>query len=98
MPKKRPLPTPQPQPVKGNGCLSLGSTRSGWQTWGLALLLALRTTCPAAVVIVLISHLDARQQAALSAGADRFISKDVTPDRVAKRLQAAAAAIRGGNK
>lgn len=54
---------------------------------------ALRATCPAAVVIVLISHLDARQQAALSAGADSFISKDETPDRVAERLQAAVANI-----
>ena len=53
-------------------------------------LLDLRITCPAAVVIVLISHLDARQQAALSAGADSFISKGETPDRVAKRLRAAA--------
>lgn len=53
-------------------------------------LLALRATCPATVVIVLISHLDARQQAALSAGADSFISKSETPDRVAERLQAAA--------
>lgn len=51
----------------------------------------LRATCPAAIVIVLISHLDARQQAALSAGADSFISKSETPDRVAERLQAAAA-------
>jgi DNA-binding NarL/FixJ family response regulator len=54
-------------------------------------LLELRTTCPNAVVIVLISHLDARQQAALSAGADSFISKGETPDRVAERLRAAAA-------
>ncbi|KAA3661596.1 MAG: DNA-binding response regulator [Chloroflexi bacterium] len=54
-------------------------------------LLELRATCPAAVVIVLISHLDARQQAALSAGADSFISKGETPDRVAERLRAAAA-------
>lgn len=53
-------------------------------------LLELRATCPAAVVIVLISHLDARQQAALSAGADSFISKGETPDRVAERLRAAA--------
>jgi DNA-binding NarL/FixJ family response regulator len=53
----------------------------------------LRATCPAAVVIVLISHLDARQQAALSAGADSFISKDETPDRVAERLRAAVANI-----
>ena len=53
-------------------------------------LLELRATCPNAVVIVLISHLDARQQAALSAGADSFISKGETPDRVAERLRAAA--------
>ena len=56
-----------------------------------ASLLELRATCPGAVVIVLISHLDARQQAALSAGADSFISKSETPDRVADRLRAAAA-------
>jgi DNA-binding NarL/FixJ family response regulator len=54
-------------------------------------LLELRATCPAAVVIVLISHLDPRQQAALSAGADSFISKGETPDRVAERLRTAAA-------
>jgi DNA-binding NarL/FixJ family response regulator len=50
----------------------------------------LRKVCPSAVVIVLISHLDARQQAALSAGADAFISKSEMPDRVAERLRAAA--------
>jgi DNA-binding NarL/FixJ family response regulator len=50
----------------------------------------LRAVCPAAVVIVLISQLDARQQAALSAGADAFISKGEMPDRVAERLRAAA--------
>ncbi|MGB4872184.1 MAG: response regulator transcription factor [Candidatus Promineifilaceae bacterium] len=50
----------------------------------------LRATCPTAVVIVLISHLDARQQAALSAGADSFISKSETPDRVVERLRTAA--------
>ena len=53
----------------------------------------LRATCPTAVVIVLISHLDARNQAALSAGADSFISKGDTPDRVAERLQSAGANI-----
>lgn len=57
-------------------------------------LLELRATCPAAVVIVLISHLDARQQAALAAGADSFISTGETPDRVAERLRAAAANAR----
>ena len=50
----------------------------------------LRAVCPAAVVIVLISQMDARQQAALSAGADAFISKGEMPDRVADRLRAAA--------
>jgi DNA-binding NarL/FixJ family response regulator len=53
----------------------------------------LRRTCPAALMIVLISHLDARQQAALSAGADAFISKGETAARVAERLRAAAANI-----
>ena len=53
----------------------------------------LRKACPAALVIVLISHLDPRQQAALSAGADAFISRGETPDRVAERLRAAAASV-----
>ena len=53
----------------------------------------LRTACPAALVIVLISHLDARQQAALSAGADAFISKGEMPERVAERLRAVAAGV-----
>ena len=51
----------------------------------------LRRACPAALVIVLISYLDARQQAALSAGADAFISKGETPERVAERLRIVAA-------
>lgn len=59
-------------------------TRSG------ATLVDLRLACPGAVVIVLISHLDARHQAALSAGADSFISKGETPERVAERLRTAA--------
>ena len=53
----------------------------------------LRMACQAAMVVVLISHLDARQQAALSAGADAFISKGETPDRVAERLLTAAGAF-----
>jgi DNA-binding NarL/FixJ family response regulator len=53
----------------------------------------LRNACPAALVIVLISHLDARHQAALSAGADAFISKGETPERVAERLRAVAASV-----
>jgi DNA-binding NarL/FixJ family response regulator len=51
---------------------------------------ALRAVCPTPLVIVLISHLEARKQAELSSGADAFISKSETPDRVAERLQAAA--------
>jgi DNA-binding NarL/FixJ family response regulator len=53
----------------------------------------LRRACPAALVVVLISHLDARHQAALSAGADAFISKGETPERVAERLRAVAAGV-----
>jgi DNA-binding NarL/FixJ family response regulator len=54
----------------------------------------LRKVCPAALVIILISHLDARQQAALSSGADAFISKGETPERVAERLVTVAASVR----
>ena len=53
----------------------------------------LRKACPAALVIILISHLDARQQAALSAGADAFISKGESPERVSERLRLAAASV-----
>jgi DNA-binding NarL/FixJ family response regulator len=67
--------------------------------WGLvasgsgADLAELRRVCPAALVIVLISPLDAREQAALSAGADAFISKGETSDRVVERLRDAVASI-----
>jgi two-component system response regulator DesR len=67
--------------------------------WGLvadesgAALPKLRETCPAAVVIVLISHLDPRHQAALSAGADTFISKSETSLRVAESLREAVMSI-----
>ena len=54
----------------------------------------LRKACPATLVIVLISYLDARQQAALSAGADAFISKGELPERVAERLRTVAAIVR----
>jgi DNA-binding NarL/FixJ family response regulator len=53
----------------------------------------LREACPAALVVVLISHLDARHQAALSAGADAFISKNETPERLADHLRFVAAGI-----
>jgi two-component system response regulator DesR len=53
----------------------------------------LRLASPTALIIVLISHLDARQQAALSAGADAFISKGEMPERVAERLRTVAASV-----
>jgi DNA-binding NarL/FixJ family response regulator len=58
-----------------------------------ASLAALRDVCPKALMIVLISHLDARQLAVLSSGADTFISKGEAPDRVTERLLAAAQTI-----
>lgn len=70
--------------------------------WGLvadesgAALPKLRETCPGTVVIVLISHLDPRHQAALSAGVDSFISKSETSLRVTERLRDAVASIRSG--
>ncbi len=56
----------------------------------------LRKACPAALVIILISHLDARQQAALSAGADAFISKGETAERIAEHLRTVAAGAAHG--
>ena len=61
---------------------------------GVQSLAELRLACPNAILVVLISHLDARQQAALFAGADAFISKGETPERVAERLRTAAESIR----
>ena len=52
----------------------------------------LRKTCPAALGIVIISHLGTRQ-AAVSAGANAFINKGETPERVAERLRAVAASV-----
>ena len=50
----------------------------------------LRRACPKTLVIVLISHLEARHQAAFTVGADIFISKGEIPGRVAEHLRAAA--------
>jgi DNA-binding NarL/FixJ family response regulator len=61
---------------------------------GVQSLAELRLACPNAIVVVLISPLDARHQAAISAGADAFISKGETPERVAERLRLAAESIR----
>jgi DNA-binding NarL/FixJ family response regulator len=53
----------------------------------------LRRACPKALVIVLIGGLEVRRQAALSAGANGFISKGELPERVVEHLRAAAAKI-----
>ncbi len=55
-----------------------------------AALSELRLACPNAIRVVLLSQLDARQQAALSSTADAFINKSETPDRVSEHLRAAA--------
>jgi DNA-binding NarL/FixJ family response regulator len=78
--------------ANGSGAVHSGSLASSEGTSGQALA-ELRLACSTALVIVLISHLDARQQAALSAGADAFISKSEMPDRVAERLRAAAGSL-----
>ncbi|MGA9532095.1 MAG: response regulator [Anaerolineales bacterium] len=52
-----------------------------------AALAELRKACPAALVIVLISQMNARQQAAYSTGADAFISKSETPERMSEYLR-----------
>lgn len=56
----------------------------------------LRKACPSALVVVLISQQDARKQAAISVGADVFISKGETPERVAEHLRSAAANVPTG--
>ena len=53
----------------------------------------LRDISPNNLVIVLISRLDARQQAATSMGADLFISKDEMPENVVKHLKTITASI-----
>jgi DNA-binding NarL/FixJ family response regulator len=78
--------------AKGSGATHSSFSASSDGTSGQALA-ELRLACPTALVIVLISHLDARQQAALSAGADAFISKSEMPDRVAERLRVAAGSL-----
>ena len=54
---------------------------------------SLRKVSPVALVIVLISQHDAQHQAALSSGADVFISKGEMSNRVIDSLRAAAASL-----
>lgn len=60
---------------------------------GTQALAKLRALCPNAIIIVLLSHLDARKQMAVYAGADSFISKGDMPERVAEHLRLAAANV-----
>jgi hypothetical protein len=61
---------------------------------GSEALASLRATCSNEIVIVLISQLEVRQQAARSFGVDTFISRGDKPDRVALYLRLAAAMVR----
>ena len=56
----------------------------------IASIAELRKVSSDEIVVVLTSYLDARQQAALSTGADTFISKGETPNRLADQLRAVA--------
>jgi DNA-binding NarL/FixJ family response regulator len=60
---------------------------------GVQSLAELRVACPHTIVVVLISYLDSRQQAALSAGADMFISISETPEGMAEHLRTVVARI-----
>jgi DNA-binding NarL/FixJ family response regulator len=56
-------------------------------------LAALRRACPKALVIVLVNGVEVRRHAAISAGADGFISRGELPERVTAYLRAAVAKI-----
>jgi DNA-binding NarL/FixJ family response regulator len=56
-------------------------------------LLELRRDCKASVVIVLIGNLEDREQAAISAGADSYISYGETADRVVEHLRTAVGTL-----
>lgn len=61
---------------------------------GVSALARLRASCSEELAIVLVSGFSAHEQAALSAGADEFVSRSETADRVAIRLRKAAAKVR----
>lgn len=64
---------------------------------GAEALRELRLACPDAIVVALISQFDAREQAARSAGADLFISKKESPERLADRLRLYAGTLSNGS-
>jgi len=56
----------------------------------MAALMELRTTCPRAIVVVLVNQFDVKMQSAISVLVDVFVSKGEMPDRLAERLVNAA--------
>ena len=56
-------------------------------------LLQVREACPAALIILLASHLDPHKQDTLTACADAIINKGETPERVTERLRIAAESV-----
>ena len=60
----------------------------------IASIAELRKACTDEIVVVLTSYLDARQQAALSTGADTFISKAEAPNRLADQLRVVTKSFR----
>ena len=65
---------------------------------GAQALAKLREACDNSIVLVVISHLEVRQQFTLSVGFDMFISRGDTPERVAERLRNAATWVRSSNR
>ena len=63
--------------------------------FGTQALAELRRLCPNTIVIVLLSHLDAHDQAAFSVGANVFISKTEMLEQAAERLSLATASVQG---
>ncbi len=54
---------------------------------------ALRKSRPGSMAVILISRHDARQQAAISSGADEFVSTGELAERVVDRLRSVAAGL-----
>ena len=60
---------------------------------GAQALAEFRLACSMVIVIVLTGQLEGRRQEALSAGADAFINKGETPERVTEHLRTIAASV-----
>src|SRR5690348_5546029 len=72
--------------------VSLGNVDAVIVDWDLLVksghtLPQLRSLCPPQTVLVLVSNLTSAQQATIASGADLFIYREDTPDRVAQCLR-----------